>query len=434
MTKQFYTLFFCIVFVIGTGFAFSPLYVIGLVLLTVLAVFIAIDWFLLYRKGTLSAKRFVASRWSNGDDNEVAITIKSAYDINVHVSIIDELPFIFQIRDFVKKIDIKAHEEKQLKYKLQPKERGVYQFGNVILIVKSRINLLERRIVSASKQDVKVYPSFIKLKSYELTTLRDNHVEDGIKRMRRIGNATEFAQIKDYVPDDDYRKINWKASARRNQLMVNVYEDEKSQFVYNIIDKGRVMQQSFQDMTLLDHSINASLVVSHIAMKKGDNVGLLTFDNKPQSFLSATHHSLQMSKILETLYNINTDFLESDFAALNSYIDKKITKRSLLILYTNFFSIDALKRQLPYLTSINKRHRVLIVFFEDHEQNEYIKSKKENVEDYYRHVIAENYAYERRFMVNMLRQNGILSILTEPANLNVNIINKYIEIKSRNMF
>jgi uncharacterized protein (DUF58 family) len=279
---------------------------------------------------------------------------------------------------------------------------------------------------------VKVYPSYLQLSRYELSTLRTN-TDNGSKRIRRIGNATEFAQIKEYVPDDDYRKINWKASARRHQLMVNVYEDERAQHIYNVIDTGRVMQQTFKGMTLLDHSINASLVLSHIALKKDDNVGLATFNNKPGTFLASSHHQMQMPHILEALYGIQTDFLESDFRTLSNHILKYIKKRSLIILYTNFFSIAAVRRQLPYLKQISQHHRLLIVFFEDNEQNEYMKTDPDSVEEYYRHVVAEKYAHERKSIATLLQQNGILSVLTEPEHLTVDVLNKYIEIKTRNM-
>lgn len=446
MSKRFYILFAICVIIIGCGYAYDPLYYIGCMIALFFALFTIIDLFILYYRGNVIASRIIQSRWSNGDDNDVEIILQSDYPFMVNVEVIDELPVQLQVRDFSKKVKLSAKGNvtdgsletsapinASIKYNVCPKERGVYSFGIINLLIKSPLGLAVRRIKSGKEADVKVYPSYQKLYNYELASINTHNIEASTKRVRKIGNATEFAQIKDYMPDDDYRKINWKASARRNQLMVNVYEDEKAQFVYNIIDKGRVMQQSFEKMTLLDHSVNASLALSHIALKKDDNIGLLTFDNHPGSFVPSTRHNQQMNRILETLYNIQTDFQESDFSALSEYIDKHITKRSLLILYTNFFSLDALQRQLPYLKSINRKHRLLVVFFEDDEQNEYMRQNPEYERDYFRHVIAEKYAFERKSMVTMLVQQGILALLTEPKNLSVDIINKYLDIKSRNM-
>lgn len=434
MSRRFFIALIIVIIITGCGYVIEPLFYLGVILAFALSALLIYDYFTLYGNGKMKATRLLDDKWSNGDYNVVKINITSSYAQPMTAEVFDELPHIFQIRDFTKTVNLQPNVKETIEYEVLPKERGEYQFGHVIVMARTRIGLAERRFQCAEEQSVKVYPSFFSLEKYELTTIRSPHHENGTKRLRRIGNATEFAQIKEYVTGDDYRKINWKASARRHQLMVNVYEDEKAQYVYNIIDKGRVMQQSFLKITLLDHSINAALALSHIATKKDDNIGLLTFDNKIGAFLPSTHSKNQMNNILEKLYNIHTEFLETDFAELSNFINKKITKRSLLILYTNFFSMDALKRQLPYLKTINKRHRLLVVFFEDNEQNEYMKTKPQNAEEYYQHVIAEKYAFDKQFMVTMLNQQGILALLTEPKNLNVSVINKYLDIKARNLF
>ncbi len=433
MSKRFYILFAIITVIVGCGYLATPLFIMGLIMMAALVIAAVID-FIKLRRGMVKAVRECQPRWSNGDNNEVEICVKSTFSEPVSIEVIDEIPPEFQIRDFSRRMRLAAGGSQSLSYQICPKERGEYHFGNVIAIVSTNIGLALRRFVCGKQTTARVYPAFFALKSYELATIRTNNIEAGVKRIRRIGNATEFSQIKDYVPDDDYRRINWKASARRHQLMVNVYEEEKAQHVYNIIDKGRVMQQTFNHMTLLDHSVNAALALSHIAMKKDDNVGLMTFDNKSGTFLPSTHNRSQMNRILETLYNIKTDFLESDFSELNSFINKNINKRSLIILYTNFFSIDALKRQLAFLKSISQRHRLLVVLFEDSEQNEFIKTNPHTEEEFFQHVIAEKYAFDKTLILNILQRNGILALLTEPKNLSINVINKYIDIKARNMF
>ena len=391
------------------------------------------DALVMVSRGSVHAVRRADPRFSNGDRNKVEIQLSSTYPFGVQVEVVDEIPAIFQLRDLSRHVKLKAGGRGKVRYMLVPKERGEFEFGVIQLFAKSPLGLVSRRISSGERQTIKVYPSFLRLSHYEIATMRSN-TEAGNKKIRKAGNDTEFAQIRDYMPDDDYRKINWKASARRNQLMVNVYEEEKAQHVYSIIDTGRVMQQSFEGMSLLDHSVNAALVLSHIALKKDDNVGVATFSNKSGAFLPANHNANQISLILENLYNIQTDFLESNFASLSESINRRITKRSLIILYTNFFSINALNRQLAYLQQINKRHRLLVVFFEDNEQNAYIHTQADSREEYFRHVIAEKYANDRRTIITLLQQHGIMSVLTEPKRLTTDVINKYIDIKSRNLF
>jgi len=271
------------------------------------------------------------------------------------------------------------------------------------------------------------------LRQYELAAISDNLVEVGMKRIRRAGNNTDFEQIKDYVQGDEYRKINWRASARRTHLMVNTYQDERSQQIFSLIDKGRLMQQAFEGITLLDYAINAALVFSYVAIHRHDKAGLMTFAEHFDSFVPAERHAGQMQRILECLYNQQTTFGESDFSMLPTNMNRLVPRRSFVILYTNYTDFDSLNRQMPYLKLLNKRHRLLVVFFEDSELNEFVDTPFHDTEECYQRVIGEKMAYERRLIVYTLRQNGIYSLLTTPARLSVDVINKYIEMRKRQL-
>jgi uncharacterized protein (DUF58 family) len=241
----------------------------------------------------------------------------------------------------------------------------------------------------------------------------------------------EFEQIKEYVSGDDIRTINWKATAKKNQLMVNQFQDEKSQNVYMAIDKGRVMKMPFNGLSLLDYAINSTLVLSNVILKKQDKAGMFTFSKRVENRVAAERRTSQMQKVLETLYNVKTDFFESDYGRLYADIKRNITQRSLIILYTNFETLDGLNRQLPYLKGIAKSHLLVVVFFENTELDEFVHKKAGNVQEIYDQVIAEKFAFEKRLIVNELRKYGIYSVLTKPENLTIESINKYLEIKAR---
>lgn len=433
LTRRIYIALIAVIFLLGSGYLYAPLFVVGQIALLVLAFCIMADGYMLYRVRGINASRSCADRFSNGDDNEVRILVESLYPYSVFLEIIDEIPFIFQKRDVSFRLRLNANESQTIIYTLRPTCRGVYTFGHIRVFVTGRAGLLSRRYTCGEEREVKVYPSFLMLRQYELLALSDNLTELGIKRMRRIGHHTEFEQIKEYVKGDDYRTINWKASARRHQLMVNVYQDERSQQIYSVIDKGRVMQRAFRGMTLLDYAINASLVLSYVALRKEDKAGLVTFAECFDSFIPASKQSGQMRALLESLYGQRTTFGETDFSALCVYLNKYVSRRSLLVLYTNFTDMNAMNRQLAYLKQLNRRHCLLVVFFEDAELKEYIASPAENIEECYRHVIAEKFAYERRLIVSTLRRNGIYSLLTTPERLSVDVINKYLEMKARQL-
>jgi uncharacterized protein (DUF58 family) len=239
--------------------------------------------------------------------------------------------------------------------------------------------------------------------------------------------------IKEYVAGDDFRVINWKASARKNQLMVNQYQDERSQQVYSLIDKGRVMQMPFKGLSLLDYAINASLVISNIAMKKSDKAGIITFQDKIGTVLPASRSNNQMNQILEVLYKQKTGYRESDFSILYSQVRRKITQRSLLLLFTNFESMYGMQRELPFLRSLANQHLVVVIFFENTEMKSLLSEAAPDLRTIYHKAIAEKFSFEKKLIVKELNKNGIQTILTSPENLTVSTINKYLELKARGM-
>ncbi len=431
LAHRFYYFLIAIILTLLVGFAVPPLFFIGRILVLLLLIAVLVDIAMLWSRRGLHAYRTLSPRFSNGDDNPVSIRLESNYPFAVRVEVIDEVPFVFQRRDVLFKAAIRKQSDVTITYHLRPTERGVYGFGHVRVFVNTVLGLMQRRFTCCAPQDVKVYPSYMMLRQYELLAMSNNLTEMGIKRIRRIGHNTDFEQIKDYVVGDDYRTINWRATARRHQLMVNVYQEERAQQVYQVVDKGRMMQQTFNGMTLLDYAINASLVLSYVAINKQDKAGLVTFSDKFETFIHASRQSGHMQTLQEALYAEHTEFAETDYSALLTGLSRHVSHRSLLVLYTSFTSMAALRRQLSYLRQLAMRHRLLVVFFEDEELRTFANTPARKTEDTYQRVIAEKFAYEQHLIVQTLRQYGIQALLTTPNNLSVDVINKYLEMKSR---
>ncbi len=409
------------------------LYAVVWILVLALVVVILLDLSMLYQKIGLKAERVLPEKFSNSDINYVLVKWHNQYDFNIKIILIDELPIQFQKRDFEKEIPLSGKEQNTLTYEVKPVERGEYVFGKMNCYVSSPIGFIKRRYSFNSEQMVKVYPSFIQMKKYDFLALDNKLSHFGFKKIRRIGNTLEFEQIKDYVAGDDIRTINWNATAKRANLMVNQYQDEKMQPVYSIIDTSRVMKMPFEGLKLLDYAINSTLAFSNIALKKGDKVGLVDFSNKINSFLPAQAKKTYLNTILESLYNIDTKFLDADFGVLQSLVKRKITHRSLIMLYTNFEHISSLYRQLPYLQSIAIKHVLVIIFFENTELTKLISEKAESVDDIYDQTIAGEFQNDKKTIMKALEQKGIQTILTPPQDLTVNTINKYLEIKARGL-
>lgn len=407
---------------------------VGEALAGVLVLATAADALLLFvTGGDMTGGRDAPERFSNGDDNDITVHLRNRYRFPLSVVVIDEIPSRFQRRDLQFRADVQAGEETGVRYTLRPVRRGEYHFGALHFYVSSPIRLVQRRFSLSRNQMVRVYPSFLQMRRYELLAISDRLAEAGIKKIRKVGHTMEFDQIREYVRGDDVRTVNWKATARRASLMVNQYEDEKSQQIYSLIDKGRVMKMPFEEMTLLDYAINASLVLSNIAILKQDRAGLLTFAERVGSFLPADRRPAQMMKISEYLYNQETEFLETNFEALYTTVRTRITNRSLLMLFTNFETLSSLERQIPSMRRIARDHLLVTVFFENTELRGLLERRAESLEEVYQKAIGEKFVHEKRRIVKELERFGIHSILTTPRSLTVNTINKYLELKARRL-
>lgn len=391
-----------------------------------------LDIFILYRNQEgIVAKRFTSKRLSNGDDNPVQIEIGNKYGFAVKARVIDEVPFQFQLRDKDFRLGLNSGDIKSIHYNLRPTKRGEYDFGLIRAYISSPIGLIRRRYNFDGARVLPVYPSFINLGQYELMAVSRYLTEFGIKKIRKIGQSSEFDQIKNYVGGDDIRTINWKATARKGNLMVNSYTDERSQNIYCIIDKSRVMRMPFEGLSLLDYSINATVALAKVAMLKEDKAGLITISETVGSIIPADRKSGQLGNIMNVLYKEKTRYLESNLEALYSAVRSVVKQRGLLVFFTNFESLSALQRQLPYLKRLSKYHLLLVVFFENTELKALSTEPAKDVEGIYHKTIAEKFIYEKKLIVKELSKHGILSVLTPPQKLTVNVINQYLALKAQ---
>ncbi|MCL5245990.1 DUF58 domain-containing protein [Cellulophaga sp. 20_2_10] len=410
------------------------LYPIAWLCTMILIALFLLDIYLLYTtKNGIKASRSLPQKLSNSDHNPIVMEFKSAYTFKTGISVVEELPIQFQKRDFNYNTTLKKGVPKLFEYTVRPVERGEYYFGNLNIYASSSLRIVKRKFLFQKNQMVPVYPSIIQMQKYDFLAISNKLSEFGMKKIRRIGNTQEFEQIKEYVQGDDFRTINWKATAKSSHLMVNQYQDEKSQPIYSIIDTGRVMKMPFNGLKLLDYAINSTLAFSNVALKKNDKTGMISFSKNIETFLPAVQKPTYLNSILEKLYNISTEYTDSDFGLLYAHIKRKVNHRSLLLLYTNFEHITAMRRQLPFLLAIAKKHVLVVIFFENTELESLVNSNTEDLQGIYHKTIAEKFSLEKKLMQKELQQYGIQTILTKPEELTINTINKYLEIKARGL-
>ncbi len=422
-----------IVFVLGLFFTVAQ--TIGKLVLLAVVVLLIGDMVLLYslRYG-IRAWREAPEKLSNGDENAIDVRIESVYPMPMRVSVVDEIPPEFQKRDFKYDTTLPSRKMVRVRYWLRPVRRGEYDFGQVNTFVRSYLGFAARRYKHDNQAVIPVYPSYLQMRKYEIMAHSNRLTEMGVKKQRRVGHTMEFEQIREYVKGDDIRTINWRATARQNNtLMVNQYQDQRSQNVYNIIDMGRQMRMPFNAMTLLDYAINTSLVMANTSIIKHDKAGLITFGHKIHAHLSATRRRTQMQRILETLYAQKTHFLETDYQILLREVRQQLTQRSLLLIYTNWENLQSMQRNLPYLRSMAKNHLLVIIIFKNTPLFELTEDRPATTEDIYIKTIAEKLIIEKQRITQELNAHGIQTILTAPEHLTVNTLNRYLEFKSRGM-
>jgi uncharacterized protein (DUF58 family) len=402
--------------------------------LVLFALVVAIDILILFsRSVVLRVERESPQVLSLGDDNEIKLIVQNRSNLDFHAEMIDELPEQFQIRDFSRQFHLAANQTHVEKYSLRPLARGVYAFGKIHVFIKSSLRLIQRRVSADAATMLPVYPSIIQMKKYEVKAFERSSNEFGVKKIRRVGHSYEFEHIKHYIRGDDYRSINWKATGRRASLMVNQYEDEKSQLIYCVIDKSRVMHMPFNGLSLFDYAVNTALVMSNIVLSKQDKAGLITFAETPKALVKAERSKSQLKKIMEALYREKEGAVEANYESLYMTTQKFIAGRCMMMLFTNFDSTYALHRVLPQLQKLNEKHLLVVIFFENSEVSTQASANVKSLEDVYTQVTAEQFALTKIQLVQELRQAGIMSILTRPEALTVSAINKYLEVKSRGM-
>lgn len=426
--RFFYGIGIC-VFLFVSSFYIPPIFIVAQVVLVAFVIFCIMDIILLYSNKTKHVvTRNTNIKWSNGDENNVELTVNNPFGFTVNYVIVDEVPHQFQMRNFEIQKKLTAYQKSIINYSLRPTERGEYIFNNVLLFANSQIFVFSRKFTIPLQQMVKVYPTFLQLRKAHLIGVAQTEAY-GSKVVQKLSSSLEFDHIKDYARGDDVRTINWKATARKGNLMVNTFNDERSQSIYCVLDMGRNMKMPFNGLTLLDYAINASLMLSHVVLQKNDKVGLLSFSQSVVNHLKPSRNGTQLNRITELLYRQKTNFMESNYEALHAEVTYNVGQRSLLLLFTNFETVSSLERKLPMLKMLARKHVVCTVIFQNTELIQFKNEQPNDIKGIYIGTIAQQFEFEKQRICKELSNNGILYIYTEPQNLTANLINKYLDLK-----
>lgn len=434
LSNRFFLLFMLAVIIMAMGYVSPKIAWMGSVAFYAVALLLFCDLIflfvmvkpILYRKG-------LQDKQSLGDPNAIRVSVTNLSKVKIWITLYEGYPEDMQERSAEYNLSIKPLESVVVSYDYVPKKRGVYAFSDAYIFTRSLFGLATRRTIHSTETPIHVYPSILQMKRYEQMVFQQNKTQSGLKRVRKIGMSREFEQIRNYVPGDEIKSINWKATSRKNDLMVNQYQEEKSQNIYCIIDKGRIMQMESNGLSMLDYAINSTLVLSNICLHKSDKIGLFTFSDKLGATLGASNKRIQLKKILEILYQQKTNFLDSNFELLQQHVNDKVRTRSLLLLFTNFENPFTLERTLPYLMQLKKRNLLVVVLFKNEALESLSVNNPKSQRQFYQSMIASKMIIEKEKMAKKLSALGIQTILTKPEDLSTAVINKYLSLKAKGL-
>lgn len=431
LSRYFFAVGAALVVIFAFGFAIPILFTVGKLGLLAFVTLVVVDGVLLFLPGNeLNAKRVIPEKIGLDDKTPVKLVIESVSQVSFHAEIIDELPFQLQSRDLRLSKDLQIGLN-EFHYVIRPKTRGIFQFGRINAQVNTPLNLLRRRIIFDRTQNITVLPSIQQMHENELIAFSRLSAPVGFRRHNKIGKSYEFEQISAFTEGDDFRNINWKATSRTRELMVNKYQDERSQNFYCIISKGRAMKMAFNNLSLLDYSINSSLALLNVVLKKYDRAGLITFSDKIGTAIRAENRVGQIQKIIESLYKEKERDSEPSYELLFQAINRVIRNRSFLMLFANFENLDMAMRVLPVLKRINNKHLLVLTLFKDTQLEARANENATTVESIYKTTLARKHLNEKEEIAHLMRRQGIHTIVAKPEELSPVVIEKYLELKSK---
>lgn len=391
-----------------------------------------VDYFATVDSSFIAIERIGSDKLSIYEREEICFSVYNKSSYKLYIELKDEMPdFHFKGEEMIMKGIVPPHEKREFKYYVIPTKRGAFVFKNLHVKYEGRLKLCMKMFKVNLEKDYKVYPNMKNLRKYRLTICNNRMFKQGQRNLKILGKGTSFESLREYVPGDEYRKINWQATARINKPIVNQYEPEKNQHVHILIDTGRPMSYTIRGNRKLDMVVNTALVLSDIVNQNGDQSGLLLFNTEVNSMIMPGKGTGHRNKILETLYHIDHNNETSNYDEAFYYFKRKERHRSIVFLFTDFDTIEEAQNMLKVLPIISRNNIVVLVLIKDEKLEIISQSKIKNHEDLFNKGVALEFLDERKKLINLLNKRGIFCIECPAEKLEYTAVNKYIQIKNK---
>ena len=419
---------------------------IGGAYLVLLLVVSAIDYVTNPLFKSVAVRREMNSKFSLGVENLVTLHIVNRSRHPLRLRLKDDFPDEFLYETVLHDCRVSPMHDAQITYRLTPLRRGVYQFADIHLQCWGVLGLIVRRRRFSAAAEIKVYPNLQAVRQYELLVKRGMLHQIGLKTSRQFGEGTEMERLREYSPDDDFRRIDWNATARQGKPIVREFETERSQDVVIMLDTGRLMASPIlmetsilhatgsstqKAMHKLDYAINTTLMTAYVSMLKGDKVGLIAFADTVHQYLAPKPGKKQFLTMLDTIYALPVHPVEPDFEEAFKYLASKQRKRALIILFTDILDSDSAEGIAAYVSQLSRHHLVVCVTLTDSGIVALADQKFTDSKSVYQKAIAERLLQEKHAMLEILRRQGVITIDVPAHQLTMAVVNKYLELKAK---
>ncbi len=359
----------------------------------------------------------------------VTITVENPTGRDWKVEVFDHPPGEFPLRSLPFTTRVPAGRETSFDYGMKATERGARRFEPADLRVTGPLGLLKRHLERGDEQAFRVYPNFKAVARYALLALADKAGAMGIQQVRRRGSGMEFSHLREYREGDHSRQIDWKATARHQKLIAREYEDERNQQLVFMLDCGRRMRASDGDLSHFDRCLNASLLLSHVALDQGDSVAFATFGGE-EMWIPRQKGPGGMQTILGRMYDLQPTTSPSDFSRAARRLTTHQRRRSLVVLLTNLY--DQLTDELlDAIALLRERHLVLVASLRERVADELVERPAHDLADAVETAAGHAYRHRREQTHEALTSRGVMLLDTPPRELSVELVNRYIDIKRR---
>lgn len=422
------------------GIAWQPLMfwlAIGYVVL--LGIAVAVDYAITTKAGEVEAERLNDSKLSLGAENVITVLLANRSVRPLHFQLRDEYPYQFNSDAVILSGVVEPFNIYEARYHVKPLQRSDYTFGDINLRYISTMKLFVRQVRIAAQAQVKVYPNVLDVRKYDLLARKGLLFEIGLRASRQFGLGSEFERLREYNTDDEYRRINWKATARRGKPIAAEFETERSQHVICVLDTGRLMAPPVGDHTRpdspglarLDYVINTALMLSYVATLRGDHVGMLAFADEVGAYLGPRRGRGQFQRLLEALYNVQAQPVEADYAAALGFLSLKQKRRALALIFTDLVTLEAARPLIAHAARLARRHLPVVVTISDPNVAGLAGRPAPDSQALYRRAVAEQLLDERQVILDTLQRSGVLTIDVPADKLTVAVVNTYMRLKAQ---